>query len=223
VGKKARSSHTESQGKDPADESNPSIEDDAQNSYARERGGLGIGLALVKQLVELHGGSVHAHSVGLERGSEFTIRLPLAAEGSANLIAPVPKEPAAVPAEIPPLRVLVVDDNVDGAESLGRLLRGYGHEVRVAYRGVEALEIAGEFKPRLVLLDVAMPVMDGFEVARRFRQRHGLATLTLVALSGYGQEADRARTRDAGFDEHMVKPANIAELERVLQRAANAS
>ena len=193
----------------------------ADVTYARERGGLGIGLSLVRQLVELHGGSVHAHSEGLERGSEFTVRLPLAPDQAAKIVSPYP-EPPPLPAELPPLRIMIIDDNVDAVESLGRLLKASGHDVRVYYRGEEALENAGVFQPQVVILDVAMPVMDGFEVARRFRRRKDLGRMTLIALSGYGQEADRERTRQAGFDEHLVKPADVDELERILQRAAAA-
>ncbi|MFC0250736.1 PAS domain S-box protein [Massilia consociata] len=182
----------------------------------RGQGGLGIGLTMVRSLVEMHGGRVEARSAGEGQGSEFIVRLPLA--------APVPDDSAgaahddARPGQLPlhGRRVLVVDDNRDAADSLALLLRAAGAEVRVAYEGESALREAGEFRPGTVLLDLGMPMMDGFEVARRLRetaQAHGQACPRIVALTGWGQEADRRRTRESGFDKHLTKPVDLQALE----------
>jgi CheY-like chemotaxis protein len=182
----------------------------------RSQGGLGIGLTLVKRLVEMHGGSVAAHSAGLGRGSEFVVRLPLAdpAEGRAanengNHIGTGPAPPRGT------RRVLVVDDHADAADSLAMLLRMEGHQVRVARNGPDALDAVRAEPPEVILLDLGMPGMDGYEVARRLRQRDGRGLL-IVALTGWGQEEDRRRTREAGFDHHLVKPADPAELRLLL-------
>ncbi|HUR52889.1 MAG TPA: ATP-binding protein, partial [Gemmataceae bacterium] len=180
----------------------------------RSQGGLGIGLTLVRKLVELHGGSVQAFSAGPGRGSEFVIRLPGARGGVrfAADVATVPKRAEAVRAQ----RILIVDDNVDAAESLAMLLELKGHQVWTASSGPAAVEVALTHRPRLVLLDIGLPGMDGFEVARRLRQEPTLSGLTLVALTGYGQDDDRRRTKEAGFDYHLVKPADSALLETIL-------
>jgi two-component system CheB/CheR fusion protein len=183
-----------------------------QGGADRSQGGLGIGLALVKTLVELHGGSVTARSDGPGAGSEFLVRLPLDTAGRRD-------EPSAEHAPRRPTRrsrVLVVDDNRDGAESLGRLLELLGAEVRTEYGGQAALDMIGSYRPALVLLDIGMPELDGYEVARRIRERPELRDVTLVALTGWGQEADRLRSRRAGFDRHLVKPAAIGDLEALL-------
>lgn len=166
-------------------------------------GGLGIGLSLSRQLVELHGGTIQAHSEGLGKGSEFTLRLPLAPAAAAT--APrrtVPEE------DSPGRRVLVVDDNVDAAESLRVMLELKGHDVRVAHDGAAALDAAERFGPEVVLLDIGLPRMDGYEVARRIRAMPGGEKLRLVALTGWGQEDDKRRAREAGFDEHLTKPVD---------------
>jgi PAS domain S-box-containing protein len=183
----------------------------------RTQGGLGIGLSLVKTLVEMHGGGVEARSGGLGQGSEFVVRLPVPPEAIPARAGPAPEEssqPAAVPLR---RRILVVDDNVDAANSLARLLkRVYGQEVRVAHDGPGALRLAGEFRPEFVLLDIGMPGMDGYEVARRMRERGDLGGARLIALTGWGQEADRLRSRDAGFAHHLVKPVDPEVLCRLL-------
>ena len=169
----------------------------------RAQGGLGIGLTLVKRLVEMHGGSVQARSGGLGQGSEFIVRLPLADELAA---AP---EYCKGPTEVvpgPPQRVLVVDDNRDAAETMGILLRLSGHQVRVAHNGSDAIETADQFHPQLIFLDLGMPGMSGLDVCRSLRQQH--ADAVLVAVTGWGQDEDRRRSRDAGFDEHLVKPVD---------------
>jgi PAS domain S-box-containing protein len=182
------------------------------------RGGLGIGLTLVRSLVEMHGGSVEAQSEGPGRGSEFTVRLPLAEQAMET---PVPVPPA-VETSIHS-RILVVDDNEDAADSLATLLKCVGAVADVAYDGPTALRTIAEHKPNVVLLDLGMPGMDGYEVARRIRSDPQLSSLTLIALSGWGQEADRRRSRNAGFDHHLLKPADLATLRTLLllgERAA---
>ena len=186
-------------------------------SLARSEGGLGIGLALVQRLVELHGGRVEATSV-VGEGSEFVVRLPLAEPPAGRATAPTPEVAAAT--STGSCRVLVVDDNVDSAGSLARLLRLKRHEVRTAHDGAAALAAAIEQVPDVVLLDIGLPEMDGYEVARRLRAQPTLANAVLVALTGYGQESDRRLSREAGFDHHMVKPADFAQLQQILSAAA---
>jgi PAS domain S-box-containing protein len=182
-----------------------------------QQDGLGIGLALVKRLVELHDGSVTAYSEGPGRGSEFRVRLPLALgepPAAVPLPASAPDGLAAPPG--PRRRVLVVDDHRDGALSLAMLLRLAGNEVAVAHDGLDALERAAEFGPELVLLDIGMPKLDGYEVCRALRARPGGSALRIVAMTGWGQEEDRRRSREAGFDAHLVKPVDPAALAIVL-------
>jgi PAS domain S-box-containing protein len=169
------------------------------------QGGVGIGLTLVKRLVEMHGGRIEASSAGPGQGSEFVVRLPLARpqppEGTPR---PAGQE---IAADLPPRRVLVVDDNQDAADSLAVLLRLAGQDVQVAYDGAAALSLARSFRPEVVFLDIGLPGMDGYEVARRLREHLDGQKTVLVAVTGYGQDEDRRRSRDAGFDFHMVKPA----------------
>jgi len=182
------------------------------SSPSRGAGGLGIGLTLVKHLVGLHGGEVEAKSAGPGRGSEFVVRIPYV---RADRVPP----PAAPLAPGAPRRVLVVDDNVDAAESVAVLLRRDGHEVQVVFDAASALAAAPEFRPDVVILDIGMPGMDGFDAARRLRSMPFTQGAVLVALTGYGQQKDRRRTLDAGFDHHIVKPAKIDDLRRILGRA----
>ncbi|HEV7516539.1 MAG TPA: chemotaxis protein CheB [Thermoanaerobaculia bacterium] len=192
----------------------------AQRSLDRSQGGLGIGLTLVKSLVELHGGTVEARSSGLGQGSELVVRLPLSSHtihesernDSADLLAAADRESAAGLGR----RVLVVDDNVDTAESLVLLLRMRGHEVEVAFSGPMALEAVAGFAPEIVLLDIGLPGLDGYEVARRLRQQPGRAKVILVALTGYGQEEDRRLAREAGFDHYLTKPVDPAVIYELL-------
>jgi PAS domain S-box-containing protein len=176
-------------------------------------GGLGIGLSLVKGLVELHGGSVEARSPGRGLGSEFIVRLPgvveeRAPDADGNGHAGAPRGT--------PRRILIVDDNRDAAESLADLLAFLGHETRTAHDGQSGLEAATAFRPEIVLLDLGMPGMSGFDVARALRADPALRELTIVALTGWGQDEDRRRTREAGFDHHLVKPPDPDALERLL-------
>jgi len=177
----------------------------------RAEGGLGIGLTLVRKLVELHGGTVSAHSPGPGRGSTLLVRLPLRTGVSAG----TPGGHAGEAAPSRPLRVLVVDDNLDSVETMSMLLRTWGHDVRTAAEGTEALSTAADFAPDVVLLDIGLPGMTGYDVARRLRPRNAARPL-LVALTGYGQPGDRARSQEAGFDLHFVKPVDLARLETAL-------
>ena len=180
-------------------------------SLARSEGGLGVGLTIVRSLAELHGGTVQAHSEGAGRGSEFVVRLPVAPDG-VETAAPGAPAVGQRPAAGALGRALVVDDNVDSANGTARILTRHGYEVKVVYDGPDAVEAAREFRPRFVLLDIGLPGMDGYEVARRLREETGLAGAKLVAVSGYGQESDRRRSREAGFDHHLVKPVDPDKL-----------
>jgi signal transduction histidine kinase/ActR/RegA family two-component response regulator len=186
-----------------------------ERSIDRSRGGLGLGLAIVRSLVELHGGTVSVHSEGLGRGSEFSIRLPLAAPRTPAVDEHrgPPPEPLATRA----VRLLVVDDNQDAAELLTELLGKKGYVTRVAFDGPTGLQVAREFQPHLAILDVGLPVMDGYELAAKLRQEPALTGLKLVALTGYGQDSDRHRARAAGFDVHLVKPIDPGQLLRLLR------
>ena len=174
-------------------------------------GGLGIGLTLSRRLAEMHGGTIDAHSEGPGRGSKFIVRLPLIS-GAPEVIAPRQPRPGA----LSPMRILVVDDNRDAAETLGMLLTELGAEVQVAHDGRSALDAFAAAPPAAVLLDIGMPGMDGYEVARTLRARYPDRRATLVALTGWGQEEDRRLAREAGFDHHLVKPAEIDALEALL-------
>jgi two-component system CheB/CheR fusion protein len=180
---------------------------------ARARGGLGIGLTLVRRLVELHGGSVEALSEGPGKGTEFVVRLPRRLPAVADGATPT----APIAADGPRRRILVVDDNVDAAEALGELLRDYGHEVATAHDGAQALDNARLHRPEIILLDIGMPDMDGYEVAKRIRGELGLADALLVALSGYGEDRHRRLAREAGFDQHITKPVDASKLEELLK------
>ena len=186
----------------------------ADTSLERSVSGLGIGLTLVKNLVQMHGGTVEAHSGGLGHGSEFLVRLPLQAEMYA---APQVDEPAVDEQTAPARRrILVVDDNVDSAESLAMLLKIMGHDVELAFYGLEAVEKAGQFSPEVVLLDIGLPILNGFEAAREIRRQPWGSNMLLIALTGWGQEEDRRNSREAGFDCHMVKPVDHMALIKQL-------
>jgi CheY-like chemotaxis protein/two-component sensor histidine kinase len=177
------------------------------------QGGLGIGLTLVKRLVTMHGGAVEARSGGPGKGSEFTVRLPVAAASASHQPPKDEGEKTAAPAK---RRILVVDDNRDSADSMRMLLDIMGMEVRTAYDGLEAVEAAAAFKPGVVLMDIGMPTLNGYEAARRFREQPWGKDVVLVALTGWGQEEDRRRSQEAGFNFHMVKPVDPAALRRLL-------
>jgi PAS domain S-box-containing protein len=179
-------------------------------ALSRSQGGLGIGLALVRNLVEMHGGRVQAYSEGLGKGCEFTVRLPalldiLGQDAKVNVERMKHTGPA--------LRILVVEDNVDSADSLNLLLRLYGHEVLVARNGFMALELVSDFQPNITLLDIGLPGMDGYEVARRMREKPELQSMVLCALTGYTpSDADRRRHQETGFDYHFIKPVELHTL-----------
>jgi PAS domain S-box-containing protein len=188
-------------------------------AYSQGGLGLGIGLPLVRALVELHGGRVEVRSAGLGQGSEFVVHLPV-------VISP-PPHPAPLPTDAAtptpgPLRVLFVDDNADMCTITSKLLESYGYQVRTAHNGIRALEMAMEDQPDVVLLDIGLPEMDGYEVARQMRQNLALQNVVLVAVTGYGLESDRARAQEAGFDHHLVKPVDFDALLELLAAIAEA-
>jgi CheY-like chemotaxis protein len=179
-------------------------------SLDRSQGGLGVGLTLVQRLIELHGGKIEAHSAGPGQGSEFVVRLPVAnvqpvQSGQAGPIVPAVSR-----------RVLIADDNEDAAVSLGMVLRASGHEVRTARDGLEAVEEAARFLPEVLVLDLGMPRLNGYEAARRIRQQEWGKEMLLIALTGWGQQEDRGRSQQAGFDAHLVKPADPVALQALL-------
>jgi signal transduction histidine kinase/CheY-like chemotaxis protein len=185
-------------------------------SVERESGGLGIGLALVKGLVEMHGGCVSVMSEGLGQGSTFTVRLPVLQEmpeASADAIVDV----SAKAADKPRRRILVVDDNRDSANTMSMLLKLTGNEVQTAYSGIEAIEMAEAFQPQAILMDIGMPQLSGYDATQCIRERPWGREMVIIALTGWGQDQDRIQSKEAGCDGHMVKPVNVSELEKLLQ------
>jgi two-component system CheB/CheR fusion protein len=182
----------------------------ADSTLDRRLGGLGLGLALVKGLVERHGGTVEVSSGGKGAGTEFVVRLPLAAPPATREVS--------LPRPIRPRRILVIEDNADAAESLSLALEMAGHEVEVAHDGPSGLVRAREFSPHVVLCDVGLPEMDGYMVAKAMRAERGIRETFLVALTGYGLPEDQQRTADAGFDAHLTKPASIEQIQDVIDR-----
>jgi CheY-like chemotaxis protein len=187
----------------------------------RAQGGLGIGLSLVRRLVELHGGRVSAASAGRGHGSTFTVRLPLRGEPGPPLARDAPLSATGTGARAA-LRVLVVDDNADAADSLVALLGLIGHETRVAHEGHGGYRAALDFVPDLVFLDIGLPGMNGHEVARAIRATPGLEQVVLVALTGWGAQSDMSRSHEAGFDQHLTKPVSMGALEQAFAAALEA-
>jgi PAS domain S-box-containing protein len=187
----------------------------APRTLDRSQGGLGIGLSLVQKLVELHGGKVAAHSGGLGKGSEFVVRLPALSSAGEPIL---PIEIAQRSGQTS--RVLVVDDNMDAADMLVMMLQMFGHEVQAAYNGQTAVETAVAYIPDCVLLDIGLPDMNGYEVARRLRQLPQTKDVWLIAMTGYGQDSDRKLSQEAGFDHHLVKPAEPQKLQDLLESLA---
>jgi CheY-like chemotaxis protein len=178
-------------------------------------GGLGIGLAIVKHLVELHGGTVRASSEGKGKGAELTVRLPLLVTPSQELLPP-PAPPTLERPMTTHRRILVVDDNPDSAISLEKLLTITGHEAKIAHDGLAAVAEAERFRPEVILLDIGLPRLNGYDACRLIREKPWGASMILIAVTGWGQEEDRRRSREAGFDGHMVKPVDLDELMRLL-------
>jgi len=186
----------------------------------RGQGGLGIGLTLVKRLVELHQGSVEAASDGPGRGATFTVILPCISVVEPHH-RPAPAIAAKSSSEVYGRRVLVVDDNIDAAESTAAFLRLEGHEVKAVHDGLQALSSLKVFDPHVVVLDIGLPGLDGYAVARQLRERGDTSHVLLIALTGYGQKEDRQRAADAGFDYHYVKPADPREIQAAIERGRN--
>ena len=184
-----------------------------EQTRARTFGGLGIGLTLVKRLVEMHGGTVAAASTGLGTGSTFVLRLPAVLDSSH---CPQPQAEGPAHMSPPSLRILVVDDNRDAADSLAMLLRATGNDIRTAYDGLEAVQVASEFRPEVVLLDIGLPKIDGHEVAQRIRKEPWGRQMCLIAVTGWSDETDRARSRASGFNHHLVKPLDTGHLAQLL-------
>ena len=185
-------------------------------SLERTEGGLGIGLTLVKRLVELHDGRVAVHSGGDENGSEFVVTLPKSEPPILTMTDSDGQPPYVTKRSVAPLRIVAVDDNRDAVDSLARILRMKGHDVRTGYDGIEAVEIAADFKPHVVLLDIGLPRLNGYEVAQRMRKLPGGSQIVLVAVTGWGQDEDRKRSEESGFDMHLVKPVDPLALDQLI-------
>jgi PAS domain S-box-containing protein len=186
-----------------------------EQGIERQLGGLGIGLAIARRLVSAHQGQITAQSDGVGKGSRFTVRLPSVVRESQSVLSP----PSRVRSSGPAKRVLIVDDNEDATEMLSALLQGRGHETRVALDGLHALEIAHDFRPNIVFLDIGLPRLDGFQVARRMRKIPACAAIPIVAVTGYARDSDRQRALQSGFSDHLVKPVDLAQLELAVEMA----
>jgi CheY-like chemotaxis protein len=189
------------------------------SSLSHAQGGLGIGLTLVRRLVEMHGGTVEARSEGAGKGSEFVVRLPLDRSEGQAAAPPSPSDSGTAEKR----RVLVVDDNVDAALSLSMLLKLDGHEAVAAHDGIAAIEAAEAHRPDVILLDIGLPRMNGHEVCRRLRELPWGKDLVVIAITGWGQGDDRRKSQDAGFDGHLVKPVRYETLAELLRTATSSS
>ena len=191
-----------------------------EQAIDRAQGGLGIGLTLARRLIEMHDGQVSARSDGTGKGSDFTIRLPASRPPEP---AQAPGQPSATPIDRPALRILVVDDSVDTAKAMSKLLASFGHEIIAAHDGRAAIAAARDHRPDVLLLDIGLPGLDGYEVARQVRRESDLSRATLIAISGYSQEQDRRLSREAGFDHHLAKPVDYDLLFSLLDAAPRAT
>jgi CheY-like chemotaxis protein len=186
-------------------------------SLERSQSGMGVGLAIARQLIEMHGGSVQAHSEGLESGSEFIVRLPLLHSPATAQQGTEGDGPSSGPAAV--YRILVVDDNRDAAQTLATMLKLMGHEVHTAHDGYEGVEAATAFQPDVILLDIGMPRLNGFDACQRIREQPWSRNVLIVALTGWGQEQDKLRSQQVGFNKHLVKPVEPAALTKLLADA----
>jgi CheY-like chemotaxis protein len=189
----------------------------ADRSLERSTMGLGVGLSLARRLVELHGGTISVSSAGPGKGAEFVVRIPLA--GERQTAARDDRSPLARASSARPHRILLADDNLDFASSFATLLRRMGNEVRVEHDGPAALAAAGEFRPEIAFLDIGLPKLNGFDLARRLRGLSATAGSKLVAVTGWGQPSDRQLASEAGFDDYMVKPVEIERIQAILRAA----
>jgi signal transduction histidine kinase/ActR/RegA family two-component response regulator len=188
----------------------------ADRTMAGSPGGLGIGLTLVRRLVQMHGGTITVHSDGRGKGSEFIIDLPMFEQQLSAEVKSVKPSREALPHKPAPVRILVVDDNHDSADSLGLLLQLVGNEVRIVHDGQTAVEVADEFQPRVVLLDIGLPTLNGYDAARRIREQPWGKQAVIIAVTGWGEDVDRHRSKEAGFDHHLVKPVDLDALTALL-------
>jgi PAS domain S-box-containing protein len=194
----------------------------AERSPDRAQGGLGLGLALVKSLVELHGGHVSVHSAGRNQGSEIVVRLPHCTPITQRITSPSASAPANMARGNPDLTVMIVDDNVDAAQTLSMLLSSYGYQTLAEYSAMDAIKCVDKYKPQIIILDIGLPEMDGYELAHHLGDMPSAAGAVFIALTGYGQDQDRERSQEAGFAHHLVKPVNIQALLSALQDVENA-
>jgi CheY-like chemotaxis protein len=187
-------------------------------AFDHSQGGLGIGLSLVKGLVEMHGGAVQAHSDGPGTGSQFVVHLPVASAQPSQVGNSAGDDGETC--GVSKCRILVVDDNRLSSQSTAMLLRMMGHDLAIAHDGIQGMECARAFRPDVILLDIGLPQLNGYETARRIREQPWGKDIFLIAVTGFGQEEDRRRSLEAGFDYHMVKPVNFVELEKKLSEIA---
>jgi two-component system CheB/CheR fusion protein len=186
------------------------------HSKSNAHDGLGVGLAIAKRIVDLHGGSIEAHSPGIGHGTELVVRLPAARPGAAT----EPRDAAAARPAARPLKILLVDDNADLVQMLDMCISGMGHQVRKALDGRSAIQAALSYRPDVILLDLGLPIVSGLDVARELRRHPEMKDTRLVAMTGWGQDEDRRHTSEAGFDHHLTKPTDPGDLEQLLARFA---